>query len=151
MAESSPVFRETKKLKKGIVSVYKPAPSTAAPHPSALPRRQQFSQALGITAASAAVITPDTTAVRQTFLRQVCDFPPNARVLGKPTSHRETATRPVSSVTSSDKGAAGSLQQSSERGGGVFSSCSPAPLGQRRREARSLLEQCDAAEPHGST
>lgn len=60
----------------------------------ALPRMQQFRQALGITAAIAVFIIPDTTAMRQTFLCEVYDFPPNARILVKLTSQRENSIPP---------------------------------------------------------
>lgn len=49
----------------------------------ALPRTPQLRQMLGITAVIAVFIIPDTTAMRQTFLREVSDFPPNERTLVK--------------------------------------------------------------------
>lgn len=77
-----------------------------------LPSMRQFRQALGTTAAIAVFIIPDATAMRQTFLCEVCDFPPNVRILVKLPSQRENSAR-ISSVISSNKRAAGSLQQSS--------------------------------------
>lgn len=73
---------------------------------------QQFRQALGTVAAIAVFVIPDATAMRQTFLCEVYDFPPNVRILVKLPLQRENSAR-ISTVISSNKRAAGSFQQSS--------------------------------------
>lgn len=110
MAESSSVFYKTKKLKKYIASAYNPPLSL--PLVFVLPSTRRFRQALGTIAAIAVFVIPDATAMRQTFLCEVYDFPPNVRILVKLPSQRENSAL-ISSVISSNKRAAGSLQQSS--------------------------------------
>lgn len=131
MAESSSVFHRTKKLEKYVASAYRPLPSIACPSfMFAFPTMQQFRQAL---ATAAVFIIPDTTAVTQTFRCEVNDFPPNVRILVKLTSHREHSSPPVfSSEVSSNKGAAGSLEQGRfEQEQTGFSSLFPASFGRR--------------------
>lgn len=112
MAESSSVFCKTK-LKRYIASVYNPLLSLPLSRVCASEYVRPFRQALGtVIAAIAVFVIPDATAMRQTFLCEVYDFPPNVRILVKLPSQCENSAR-ISSVTSSNKRAAGSLQQSS--------------------------------------
>ena len=133
MAESLSVFRKAKKLKKDIASAYKPRLSIACPSfMFALPRMQEFRQALGITAAIAVFIIPDTTAMRQTFLCEVYDFPPNVRILVKLTSQCENSSPPYFQCYFQQQG--GSREPRAELGieqeQTGFSSLFPASFGQ---------------------
>lgn len=95
-------------------------------------RMLQLRRALGITAAIAVFIIPDATAMRQTFLCEVYDFPPNMRILVKLTSQRENSNPPYFQCYFQQQGGSreprAELGMEQEQTG--FSSLFPASFGQ---------------------